>query len=453
MLRASLNRLALIAPPAGGCVYAGLPPSRRRRQRRRAGVGSKGGDCDNDGSDDDDDEDDADAEAEGLAVYGCYAAVSLCDCRALQALRASLGPLLAERSWQAGGCLVDVVPCLVGDAAISGALQLGGGDADDDCGGGAGGLGGLAAAAMAADGGGGSSGGARVPFGHPHFAGVKCEEHHLASGPSARAAAALFARAAVDHALHLHRATPHLVHALEVLGAPPPSPVGQRQRQQQNQAVNEEDGEGMFGIDGPGWEGRGWEPRADGDGGSTSSSGTSSRGALLSTFSIDDLLTDAGRAAATAALVEAVRVRRPGAAVARLTVLAAVREAAAYVPVWKTLTFRHRGVPAPLEAAPRGATAGGGSGGGGGCEGRMADGFGGGSGVGGSGSGCDAEAYRRVFLTRSAALTWWHEWGGGGDPGQPRNVQHFVDATRRRVRRRQSLARGGGKRGNGVQAV
>ena len=45
-------------------------------------------------------------------------------CRSLQALSASLGPLLSERQWQQGSYSADVLVALVGDAALSGALAL-----------------------------------------------------------------------------------------------------------------------------------------------------------------------------------------------------------------------------------------------------------------------------------------------------------------------------------------
>jgi hypothetical protein len=84
----------------------------------------------------------------------------MCPPRALQALRASLGSLLAERAWQSGGYTADVVPALTGDAALSGALRLwddgdagGGGRGGGAAGGGGGGGAGEAARCVSRSGG------------------------------------------------------------------------------------------------------------------------------------------------------------------------------------------------------------------------------------------------------------------------------------------------------------
>jgi hypothetical protein len=50
-------------------------------------------------------------------------------CRSLQSLASSLGGLLSERHWQQGSYSCDVLPALVGDAWLSGALGLWEGDA------------------------------------------------------------------------------------------------------------------------------------------------------------------------------------------------------------------------------------------------------------------------------------------------------------------------------------
>lgn len=53
----------------------------------------------------------------------CRCHVCCCN-RSLQVLASSLGGLLSERHWQQGSYSGDVVPALVGDACLSGALAL-----------------------------------------------------------------------------------------------------------------------------------------------------------------------------------------------------------------------------------------------------------------------------------------------------------------------------------------
>lgn len=100
------NQLALLS--ASSFIYAATPPD------AAAGRGWRGGGRARQGRAADDDDD-------GAAVYGCYAAVTLCDCRALQALAASLGALASERQVQQGGYSCEVLPALAGDAWLSGA--------------------------------------------------------------------------------------------------------------------------------------------------------------------------------------------------------------------------------------------------------------------------------------------------------------------------------------------
>jgi hypothetical protein len=144
-----LNQLALLSGPAD-FMYAATPPAgpaggwRRRGLTRAAAAGASTALEDDDES--------------SSTVWGSYAAVTLCDCRwgvggqlwrhrvrlcpqcvlccsarrcttsrarrSLHALTGSLGPLLAQRSWQQGAYCADVVPALTGDAFLSGALAL-----------------------------------------------------------------------------------------------------------------------------------------------------------------------------------------------------------------------------------------------------------------------------------------------------------------------------------------
>lgn len=158
-----INQLMLLAPPA--YIYAAAPPASNGRRRGLAGAARTGGTAAAAVTEDD----------EGSMVFGCYSAVTLCDCRwgsqvawlllerrkrpamhftrvlfgscnlcwshthsptqshthrkpcvcrSLHALTGSLGPLLAQRSWQQGSYCADVVPALTGDAFLSGALCL-----------------------------------------------------------------------------------------------------------------------------------------------------------------------------------------------------------------------------------------------------------------------------------------------------------------------------------------
>jgi hypothetical protein len=105
MWESTLNRLVLLQPPS--FIYEARPAAAgqsrrglgggRLAARRGSGAGAGLG-----GEDDGEEED-------GLAVFGCYAAVSLCDCGVLHALQSSLGPLLSDRSWQSGGYSAEVV--------------------------------------------------------------------------------------------------------------------------------------------------------------------------------------------------------------------------------------------------------------------------------------------------------------------------------------------------------
>ncbi|KAI8469832.1 MAG: hypothetical protein J3K34DRAFT_511818 [Monoraphidium minutum] len=376
MSAATLNRLALLAPPS--FIYEARPPAARQHGRGGGARGGGGGGGWADGGDEDEGD-------ESEVAYGCYAAVTLCDCRALQALRASLGPLLAERSWQSGAYTADVILALTGDAALSGALRLGeGGDAPWGSGGGdAAGGGGVEG--HAAGGAGGGDGAVRPPYEHPRFEGVEAEEHHLVSGPSARAAAALFAARAVECALGLHRGSMHMVHALEIDGMP------------------------------------------------------------VASFGLAELLAPEGREAAIRHLVEAVRLLPQGACVARLVLFAAAREGV-YVQLAKRLFFQHRGVEGPLAGGGGGAVGAHRSGSAGRVPGAPPDGDGCGGAFGGVDDGgarargaarWGADVYRRVFLAREHAERWHRGWNDArGDPAQPFHYHAFVAAAQEQARRR-----------------
>lgn len=80
MCRGTLNRLCLLQPPA--FIYKAQPPPRARRAPGARGVGGGGGTRGGlagvglgrlEGDEDDYDE--------STAAFGCYAAVTLCDCR------------------------------------------------------------------------------------------------------------------------------------------------------------------------------------------------------------------------------------------------------------------------------------------------------------------------------------------------------------------------------------
>ncbi|GLC57830.1 hypothetical protein PLESTB_001271500 [Pleodorina starrii] len=247
-----VNELTLLRPPS--FIYAAhLPPEAparfrshnrsNRSNRRGQGPGAGGSGADGAaaaaGGDVEDD-------LEGLAVgdggydqlvgYGCYAAVSCVDVRALAALRSSLGAVLSDRHWQSGAYQGEVVPALVGDIAVSNALRLdrdglgaaGGLQGGGGLGGGGGGGGGL----QRGGGGGGVFGssssssaaagrGVRLPvapFEHPRLYGLETEEHHLVRGPRRREAALAFAREVVSDLQQLHTSSSHLVFSVGVVG-------------------------------------------------------------------------------------------------------------------------------------------------------------------------------------------------------------------------------------------
>jgi hypothetical protein len=123
------------------------------------------------------------------------------------------------------------------------------------------------------------------------------------------------------------------------------------------------------------------------------------------------------------------------------------------VAVAKRLLFQHRGVSAPLEgggAAASGAT----PPAAGGWEEERAgapewEAAGGGAGGAGRGGRWGADVYRRVFLTREAALA-WHAWNRArGDPAQPYHFQGVAEWAQREVGARlppaQRLMAGGGR--------
>jgi hypothetical protein len=295
----------------------------------------------------------------------------------LRALQCSLGALLADRSWQSGAYQATVVPALAGDAALSNALHL-----EDDglaCGDGGGGGGAAAGGDQRAGMGGGldaAGGAARPPYEHPRFHLVEAEEHHLVSGPSRVAAAALFARHLLDHALGLHRTSVHLVHAVEVLLAPagPGAAVAGGAAAAEAAAAPGSSGGGVFGY---GCE-AGW--RAFELGELLTPDGRLVRGGAPLHGSICCKRERSGSArtcvlcrvplpcmpahlpthpqAAERLLAAAARGAPEGLPVGRLRVFAAVREGA-YVPVVKALAFQHQGVAAPLEARGGGGSSGG----------------------------------------------------------------------------------------------
>ena len=99
-----INDLTLLRPPA--FIYAAsLPPGAAAAARRRGGGaagGGSGGAAAAGGGGGEGGGGAGEEDGEGLVGYGCYAAVSCVDVRALAALRLTLGSVLADRHWQVG---------------------------------------------------------------------------------------------------------------------------------------------------------------------------------------------------------------------------------------------------------------------------------------------------------------------------------------------------------------
>eukprot|EP00775_Hariotina_reticulata_P008243 gene8243-8433_t len=382
-----LNQLVLLAPP--GFMYAAMPPDvasgygrggtgRYRRRGRLGAAVAAGATASGDDSD--------------AVVYGSYAAVTL----ALRMLSSSLGALLSERHWQQGSYSGGVVPALVGDAWLSGALGLW----EDAA---------IPAAheeGPAGAGRFGSTAAAKCPFEHPRFFTVELEEHHQVSGPHMTEAAALFAAGILDYVLDLHHRSPHIMHKVA---------VPQNHQQQE--------------------------------------------------FSLQQLLTNQGKKALVAAVLSAVkaattshRATYPDDPVAVIELLAAVKEGL-YVQVVKHMHFNYKNEGLPMDTTSSAAAAHTASS----CQqptflmpssGSDASGddvagtrhAAGSTGPAGDGAQEDEPrwglgVYRRVFLTESAANS-WYSWNRlRGDPAQPFHYQHMVQQVQQQV---QTLTSSGG---------
>lgn len=184
-----LNQLVLLEPAS--FMYAAQLPAASSRRRKHAGsVLLRAPDT---AADDD-----------SLTVFGSYAAVTLCDCRSLQGLATSLGPLLSDRQWQQGSYSADVLVALTGDAALSGALALSKADELQP-----------------------QSTSSRRPTGqnsnatwsaheHPRFYCVEVEEHNHVEGPELAKATRMFAQGVIEHVLELHHRNQHIVQEVVV---------------------------------------------------------------------------------------------------------------------------------------------------------------------------------------------------------------------------------------------
>ncbi|KAL0039754.1 hypothetical protein WJX77_006967 [Trebouxia sp. C0004] len=140
-----------------------------------------------------------------VAVFGCYAAVALADVTALQLLPEKLLSLFKHCTWQTGAYQVDVVPTVVGDAAISNAFALHHSRLTS------------ATASTSASTSAVRSRGRAVPlYLHERGFGMVTEEHYLIAGPNYSEAVQLFISAFQAWLENMHIHTEQVINSMQV---------------------------------------------------------------------------------------------------------------------------------------------------------------------------------------------------------------------------------------------
>ncbi|KAL0021740.1 hypothetical protein WJX79_000457 [Trebouxia sp. C0005] len=140
-----------------------------------------------------------------VAVHGCYSAVALADVAALQLLPEKLPSLFKHRTWQTGAYQVDVVPTIVGDAAISNAFALHHSRLTSA-------IASTSASASAA-----RRKGRPVPlYLHERGFDIVTEDHYLVAGPNYREAVQLFISAFQAWLEDMHIHTEHVINSVQV---------------------------------------------------------------------------------------------------------------------------------------------------------------------------------------------------------------------------------------------
>ncbi|KAA6422020.1 MAG: hypothetical protein FRX49_08038 [Trebouxia sp. A1-2] len=139
------------------------------------------------------------------AVYGCYSAVALADVTALQLLPEKLPSLFKHCTWQAGAYQVDVVPTIVGDAAISNAFALHHSRLTS------------ATASTSASTSAARRKGRPVPlYLHERGFDIVTEDHYLVAGPNYSEAVQLFISAFQAWLEDMHIHTEHVINSVQV---------------------------------------------------------------------------------------------------------------------------------------------------------------------------------------------------------------------------------------------